>query len=1281
MQPVVLPFIVDDKASGPLAAIAENLEKVAKATSSASARVRNFAKTFTVLNEAVTNAAQTLNTTQFKKGNLNAYLQVMQATTNQLKAQAAHQRQLNAAQMVAARQQAAIIRANASASATAHKAQQAAIAQTAALQQKTAAQTAAMQQKAAAQTAAIQQQSAAKANAANALAAQRQARTAQIQARGSGGGGGGGGGGGLGAVTSIGANILKAASYGLSIVWKLTRDIVGVAKFLISIPGQIYSIGKAAFDVISGALDKIVQLTSRIIEMGNEFEKFQYSFASMLMATGDFEGVKNQSENIIASLEYANMLYEDMVVLAAELPGEAQDFMDAFLLALPSGSRVGLTDPQEFMELSSNVTAIGISLGHSALRAGNSLNQLLQGTTTKQNALTQKLLTSIGMATVQFNKLRPEERLAKIKDIVDAYGDGIESYKNTYDALNSTMLTHLKEIARIGTKPIFEHSKVALREINLLLERFGPTVTDMLWELSMDVLDYVVAIQNYLRPMFDDATYYIAVALDKSRGFFESFIEGILSVIPFIKQIGNAIKETAMKVFGYLGVKIPKVDVPKVVLGYPEQIENFISEQFKAHTPEAKKEKTANREALKVAYNAAMAIEPFIPKQMEQFAKAVGLSGEKVALFGKELKFEAERKEYEKRFLEVKFPYQTVGGDFSYLKKSMQPASEKKKQAGEYDKYKDVVEYEKGRAKPTIGEDPIVFYAGKVIASVLSALIGIPAAIESFYADLPSGIEVGLAAASQASQQFAGLTLSTSTSLIKLHDGIFGLILGFGLIKAAVLPMLTSLAGGIASIFGMLGGYFPIIGRIISAISAAGPIAIIVGIIGGFLRFMTYTEQFAIFMGELQLAGAELASALLLFGRMVGYIFDAIGAAFAGLLPGVMAFISGLASVLNVILFVVERVLTPLIKPFIAFIKLLASIFGFVFSLFGAMAKSVAWAIIEIYNFAKSNTWISSIIKGIGAVFLWFNDALGSLATAVDRVAGWMLGTSTKGLGEAKKESGMFGGLYDKALDLFGLDSGKYKPKYKYSEETTKGFSKIADIAATNFQSQVQGSLKSALSSGEILSSEKIKKLGEPVSEAFREQFAEAEKLASTKGDYTKLFEIAAEQLTLSQRFKGFGKDVGLSSTEFIETGAGAIGLQALAVEQQNKALKAYSDKALSALEPQIEAMLPSVYTEDMKKDALQIILGDIKERYAGATWTQFEPMDIHTPEAAKEVPKFAGKGLNNYQDFRNSRFSISQKFEEGFDPDRIAVAFTQDLSKIGEKRIQSGLSPLYTVR
>jgi hypothetical protein len=50
------------------------------------------------------------------------------------------------------------------------------------------------------------------------------------------------------------------------------------------------------------------------------------------------------------------------------------------------------------------------------------------------------------------------------------------------------------------------------------------------------------------------------------------------------------------------------------------------------------------------------------------------------------------------------------------------------------------------------------------------------------------------------------------------------------------------------------------------------------------------------------------------------------------------------------------------------------------------------------------------------------------------------------------------------------------------------------------------------------------------------------------------------------------------------------------------------------------------------------------------------------------------------HNDFRGSRFDITQRFAEGFDPDRIAVAFVNDLERTANRRLTGGLEPLYGV-
>jgi len=90
-----------------------------------------------------------------------------------------------------------------------------------------------------------------------------------------------------------------------------------------------------------------------------------------------------------------------------------------------------------------------------------------------------------------------------------------------------------------------------------------------------------------------------------------------------------------------------------------------------------------------------------------------------------------------------------------------------------------------------------------------------------------------------------------------------------------------------------------------------------------------------------------------------------------------------------------------------------------------------------------------------------------------------------------------------------------------------------------------------------------------------------------------------------------------------------------------------------------------------------------LRNMKAGMAWASLggaAAPDLSGLKRRARTPGARG-GTKIHQDFRNSRFTIDQKFEEGFDPDRIAISFANDLQRIGEFRLHSGLDPLYALR
>lgn len=90
--------------------------------------------------------------------------------------------------------------------------------------------------------------------------------------------------------------------------------------------------------------------------------------------------------------------------------------------------------------------------------------------------------------------------------------------------------------------------------------------------------------------------------------------------------------------------------------------------------------------------------------------------------------------------------------------------------------------------------------------------------------------------------------------------------------------------------------------------------------------------------------------------------------------------------------------------------------------------------------------------------------------------------------------------------------------------------------------------------------------------------------------------------------------------------------------------------------------------------EALAVRAGIGTEEITKLAFKDWKPTAIKAPPMAPD-----GREKKVY-DFRYSKFDIKQDFAEGFDPDRIAVAFATDLGRLGELKTQSAYSPLYAV-
>lgn len=227
-----------------------------------------------------------------------------------------------------------------------------------------------------------------------------------------------------------------------------------------------------AWGLAKGFAGAIHDAVSYAVELNSQVESTRIAIAGMMQAGGLTRGL---------DLQMADRVMDRIRRDAAKLPGEAEDFVAVFRAALPKAIAAGMSDVGEIAKFTNSVAAVGITLGEDAPQIGRDLNLLLSGRAGAANALWTRLSENISKAgrelgiTVNsakdFNHVRPEQRLQLVQQAIRGYDDAIAAFGDTWEAVQSTFTSALKDMVRFGGLDIFQGVKGSLKTVNDWMER------------------------------------------------------------------------------------------------------------------------------------------------------------------------------------------------------------------------------------------------------------------------------------------------------------------------------------------------------------------------------------------------------------------------------------------------------------------------------------------------------------------------------------------------------------------------------------------------------------------------------------------------------------------------------------------------------------------------------------------------------------------------------------------------------------------------------------------
>lgn len=216
-------------------------------------------------------------------------------------------------------------------------------------------------------------------------------------------------------------------------------------------------LGYLGFRALAG---DAMSLARGFVEVANAAEQAQFTISALLQA-----GKVSGTESWVGAMQKGSEFIAKMRKDAQALPGTFQDLMSIVQPSMLPGLEAGLS-PAQIEKLAADMMAVGKLLQVSPQVVGHEMEMLLHGRATSRTPLFAKLSGAMGMEAQDFNKLSPEQRVAKLNEAVGRFGDAIKAYEQTWDAVSSTAQDNIDEIKRGLGAAFFGDLKKELEKVN-----------------------------------------------------------------------------------------------------------------------------------------------------------------------------------------------------------------------------------------------------------------------------------------------------------------------------------------------------------------------------------------------------------------------------------------------------------------------------------------------------------------------------------------------------------------------------------------------------------------------------------------------------------------------------------------------------------------------------------------------------------------------------------------------------------------------------------------------
>jgi hypothetical protein len=275
----------------------------------------------------------------------------------------------------------------------------------------------------------------------------------------------------------------------------------------------------------------IVYAAKQAIELGSKFEDTSINIAGNIRAfdlTPTFDAATSAAAGALDTIE----------AMAAKLPGETEQYVEVFKVALPKAIESGMTDIKAITDLTSRFTAVAVSSGVDAGQAGMDMFRMIAGQAGADVRMFTTLAPHLKMTAQQFNKLTIEARRLALDKSLGNFKDMMEAAGNTFSSKMGEAQSHIKTFVRLAGQPIFEEAVKALSAFNQYFSDNEEMLKEMGKTVTVGLVDGIRTTVGLMRDMYSigkDVAGVFSTIYDRGAFFFDM----LANALPTLKLISG----------------------------------------------------------------------------------------------------------------------------------------------------------------------------------------------------------------------------------------------------------------------------------------------------------------------------------------------------------------------------------------------------------------------------------------------------------------------------------------------------------------------------------------------------------------------------------------------------------------------------------------------------------------------------------------------------------------------------------------------------------------------